>query len=191
MNVPIDITGVRLYTNRLILRPWIMEDLNDFYEYASVDGVGQMAGWQPHKDLDKSRQILTIFIEGRKTFALELNGKCIGSLGIEEYDEQKFPEFADLKVREIGFVLSKAYWGQGLMPEAVREVQRWLFEDIGLDMITCGYFAWNQQSARVQQKCGFLPYKTIQFETRCGTTEETIEGTLTRDAWQKRVASHK
>lgn len=44
MNKHIDITDVVLKTNRLTLRPFHQEDLEDFYQYASVDGVGQMAG---------------------------------------------------------------------------------------------------------------------------------------------------
>ena len=46
----IDIGGVVLKTPRLVLRPWRMSDLADFYAYASVDGVGQMAGWKPHEN---------------------------------------------------------------------------------------------------------------------------------------------
>ena len=44
MNAQIDISGIVLHTERLILRPWRQEDLEDFYEYAKVDGVGQLAG---------------------------------------------------------------------------------------------------------------------------------------------------
>lgn len=66
-----------------------------------------------------------MFIGHKKTFALEYQGKVIGSLGIEQYNEDHFPEFADKKCREIGYVLSKEYWGQGLMPEAVKEVIRY------------------------------------------------------------------
>ncbi len=44
MNKGIDITGVMLTSERLTLRPWRESDLSDFYEYANVDGVGQMAG---------------------------------------------------------------------------------------------------------------------------------------------------
>ena len=47
MIAPIDITGVRLETERLILRPWTMDDLEDFFAYASIEGLGQMAGWLP------------------------------------------------------------------------------------------------------------------------------------------------
>ena len=46
MDVKIDITGIVLQTPRLILREWRESDLNDLYEYASVDGVGEMAGWK-------------------------------------------------------------------------------------------------------------------------------------------------
>ena len=48
MNKQIDITNVVLKTNHLTLRPFRDSDLQDLYEYAKVDGVGQMAGWAPH-----------------------------------------------------------------------------------------------------------------------------------------------
>ena len=47
MNARIDITNVTLKTKRLTLRPWQEEDLQDLYDYARVEGVGQMAGWNP------------------------------------------------------------------------------------------------------------------------------------------------
>lgn len=183
MNCEIDLTGVVLKTERLILRPWREEDLEDFYEYARVDGVGQMAGWVPHRDIEESRSILKRFVEGKKTFALVLDGKAIGSLGVEEYKEENHPELADKKCREIGFVLSKDYWGRGLMPEAVREVVRYLFENVGLDVILCGHFAWNRQSARAQEKCGFRFYRTGKYETHYGTVEDEVENILTREEW--------
>lgn len=184
MNIPIDITQVTLKTDRLVLRPWKLSDIDDFYEYASVDGVGQMAGWTPHKNIEESRAILEKFISGKKVFALEHEGKVIGSLGIERYNEDKFPEFAELKCREIGYVLSKDYWGRGLMPEAVGEVIRYLFENLGLDAIFCGHFLKNAQSARVQEKCGFKYYSTIDYQTRMGTVEETEVNILYRKDWE-------
>ena len=92
MNASIDISGIELRTERLLLRNWRKEDLEDFYEYARVDGVGQMAGWLPHESKETTQMILDSFISGKKTFALELDGKVIGSLGIELYNEDAFPE---------------------------------------------------------------------------------------------------
>ena len=184
MNAQIDITGIVLITKRLILRPWKQKDLDDFYEYASVDGVGQMAGWLPHESKEKTQTILDSFISGKKTFALELDGKVIGSLGIELYKEEEFPELDKLQGRSIGYVLSKAYWGQGLMPEAVQAVQKYLFEDVGFDFLVVSHYVWNGQSRRVIQKSGFRYLKTIQLNTRYGTTEDTLVYILKKEDWK-------
>ena len=171
MNKQIDITGVVLTTDRLTLRPWRESDLNDFYEYASVDGVGQMAGWNPHRNIEETRMILESFIQHKKTFVLEHNGKAIGSLGIEKYKECDYPELDALQGREIGYVLSKAYWGHGLMPEAVKAVLNWLFDCENLDFVIVGHFEWNSRSRRVIEKCGFRYIKNSLHATRYDTVE--------------------
>jgi len=175
MNKPIDVTGVVLTTDRLTLRPWRKSDLSDFYEYAHEDGVGQMAGWNPHRDIEESRMILSLFIHGKHVFALEYQGKVIGSLGIEEYKEENYPELDVLQGREIGYVLSKAYWGQGLMPEAVQAVIDWLFHEERLDFIIVSHFDRNTQSKRVIEKCGFRFIKNSEFETQCNTVESSMD----------------
>ena len=85
INANVDLTGVVLETDRLLLREWNEADLADLFEYAKVDGVGQMAGWNPHTSIQESKTILEMFIQGKMTFALELkeNHKVIGSLGLE------------------------------------------------------------------------------------------------------------
>lgn len=186
MNAQIDISAVTLQTSRLTLRPWREGDLQDLYAYAHVDGVGQMAGWTPHKDLEESRRILNLFIEGKRTFALEYGGKVIGSLGIEEYQQEHYPELAELSGREMGYVLSKAYWGQGLMPEAVQGVIAYLFGTVKLDFLLVGHFDWNRQSARVIEKCGFRYIKTVPYETRYGTVETSVESILYRTDYMEK-----
>ena len=174
MIAPVDITGVCLETPRLLVRPWKEADLQDFYEYASVDGVGQMAGWAPHKSLEESRSILKLFIEGRKTFAVvdRKTQKVIGSIGLEERDA---PGELPCQGRELGYVLAKPYWGQGLMPEAVKEVIHYCFAVLHWDWLTCAHFVSNEQSRRVIEKCGFTYLSDILFETRIGMVEPTKE----------------
>ena len=173
MNAPVDITNVVLKTDRLILRPWRESDLNDFYTYARVDGVGQMAGWLPHKTIDESRTVLDMFIRDKKVFAIELKetGKVIGSFGIEEPDPD--PE-QELLGRELGYVLHKSYWGQGLMPEAANRVISWCFEELKLDYLTCSHFDWNMQSSRVIEKTGFRYWGTSPFTTQYGKVETSL-----------------
>ena len=182
MNANFKINGIVIETERLILRPFKQSDLDDFFEYTSVEGVGEMAGWKHHENKEKSQSILDLFINEDKTFAIVLkeNNTVIGSLGVEEYGmEQALSEFFDYKGREIGYVLSKDYWGKGLMPEAVKAVIDYLFNVINLDFLTCGYYEFNSQSKKVQEKCGFKPYRKLMMETRLGTTEQGILNLLT------------
>ncbi len=177
MNAEFKINGKVIETERLILRAFIKEDLDDFYEYASVEGVGEMAGWRHHKNREESQKILDSFITNDKVFAICLkeNNKVIGSLGVEKYGmEEKLTEFYPYYGREIGYVLSKAYWGKGIMPEAVNAVISYLFKEINLDFLTCGYYIFNNQSKRVQEKCGFKPYRKLVMDTQMNTKEEGV-----------------
>ena len=177
MNADFEINGLVIETERLILRKFEAGDLRDFYEYASVPGVGEMAGWSHHESVEESQKILTVFIEENKTFAIVLkeSGRVIGSLGVEKYGmEEVLTEFYGYKGREIGYVLGKNYWGKGLMPEAVKAVIDHLFGVLDFDFLLCGHFDFNGQSKRVQEKCGFKPYRRLVMDTRMGTKEAGV-----------------
>lgn len=45
---------------------------------------------------------------------------------------------------------------------------------MNLDFLTCGYYLFNNQSKRVQEKSGFRPYRKLMMQTRMGTEEEGI-----------------
>ena len=176
----IDITGVRLETERLILRPWSWDDLEDFFAYASIEGLGQMAGWLPHKTIEESRTILDLFIREKKVFAVVLKetGRVIGSLGIEEPDPD--PEETKLG-RELGFVLHKDHWGGGLAPEAVDIIKSWCFDTLHYDYLTCSHFDWNNRSRRVIEKSGFRYFSTSPFTTQYGKVETSLNYIQYRD----------
>ena len=161
MNIPIDLQHTTLYTDRLILRPWTWDDLDDLYAYASVDGVGQMAGWKPHRSREESREILAKFLAEGCIFAIEhaADRRVIGSFGIHSAPWEKLsPEenpYPHLRSCSIGYVLAKPYWGQGLMPEAVRRVLQYLFEEQTADLVFISHYDFNHRSRRVIEKCGF------------------------------------
>lgn len=171
MNAQFDISGIVIETPRLLLREFCDSDLSDLFEYASNPDVGPRAGWNPHPNKEESLRILHRFITGKKTFAIvyKENNKVIGSLGVEFYDlEDKLTEFNSYNGRSIGYVLSKDYWGQGLMPEAVKAVIDYLFNQLNYDFLLSGHFDFNDRSRRVQEKCGFIPYRKIVFDTSMG-----------------------
>ena len=176
MNVSFGIDGRILETERLILRPFRDEDIDDFYAYASIPGVGERAGWHHHRDREESQRILTFFMNDDKDWAVSLreNGRVIGSLGVDEYDTALIPELSPYKGRAIGYVLGKDYWGHGLATEAVRAVTQYLFKESGLEFLTLTYYDFNTQSKRVAEKCGFRPYRKVTVSTLMETRENGV-----------------
>jgi len=141
-----------LETKRLILRPWKLEDLEDFYEYAKEAEVGPSAGWKPHENKEYTLVILKSFIEKDEVWAIvnKENGKVVGSLGNHVDSKRR-----GVTSRMIGYVLSKDYWGQGLMVEAVIKVLEYLFTEENVDVISCYHYPFNLRSKRVIEKSGF------------------------------------
>ena len=177
MNAEFKIGELVIETERLILRKFRQSDLHDLNEYASVLGVGEMAGWKHHETIEETQEILDMFIKEDKTFAVvsKKKNKAIGSLSVEKYGlEDKLTEFNGYYGREIGYVLSKDDWGKGMMTEAVKAVIDYLFNDLNLDFLVCGYYDCNNQSKRVQEKCGFKPYRKLIMDTQMGTKEPGV-----------------
>ncbi len=172
MNAPVDISHVRIETERLTLRGWLQKDLEDLLEYSRIPEVGQMAGWPALQTLEQAQEVLGYFIREPYTFALEhrATGKVIGSLCVDWLDPD--PELPNANVMIFGYDLHKDFWGQGLMPEAVEAAIPYCFETLKADYIRIGVYTWNRQSIRVAEKCGFRYWKTWEVSLKDGRTEE-------------------
>lgn len=144
-----------LETERLILRPWKETDAEMLYEYAKHPEVGPSAGWPVHTSVEHSREIIRTVLSEPETYAVVLKetGQPVGSIGLMIGAESNLRIAAD--EGEIGYWIGVPYWGRGLIPEAVRELMRYGFEDLDLKTLWCGYFEGNEKSRRVQEKCGF------------------------------------
>lgn len=175
-----------LETERLVLRRWEDSDAGDLYEYAKDPDVGPIAGWPPHQSIDESRGVIRNVFNGQEAYAicLKTDGKAIGAI------ELKLNGHTDMTDRddecELGYWLGKPFWGQGIMPEAVREILRHAFEDIGMTTVWVGYYEGNSKSKRVQEKSGFrYRWKSegvdvpLMHEKRTGHVSS-----MTKDQWQ-------
>lgn len=149
-----------LTTERLILRPWEESDAESLYEYAKDPQVGPIAGWPPHISVEDSREIIKSVLAVDETYAIckRQDNRAIGSIGLMRGEQSNLDISED--EGEIGYWIGVPFWGQGYVPEAVRELIRHGFEDLKLKRIWCGYFEGNDKSKRVQEKCGFRYHHT-------------------------------
>ncbi len=173
-----------LQTKRLILRPWCEEDAEDLYTYASDPEVGPPAGWPPHTSVEMSREIIRTALSAPETYAVCRNadGNPIGSIGLHRNDlAEQDDEY------ELGYWIGKPFWGQGLIPEASREILRYAFEDLGMARIWCGHYDGNVKSRRVMEKLGFVYHHTTEgLEVRQMNEIRTGHVMLiTRETWDK------
>lgn len=147
-------------TARLILRPWKESDAENLYKYAKDPNVGPIAGWRPHASVENSLEIIKYVLSAKETYAvcLKNDNKAIGSIGllVGSSSNLALPKTEG----EIGYWIGVPFWGQGLIPEAVRTIISYGFDDLKLEKIWCGYFEGNIKSKRVQEKCGFTYHHT-------------------------------
>lgn len=150
-----------LKTERLILRPWTEDDAKSLFKYASCPDVGPIAGWSPHQSIEESLNVIRNVLNGKECYAicLKTDNIAIGAV------ELKLNGHTDMTDRddecELGYWLGKPLWGQGIMPEAAKELIRHGFENLHMKKIWCGYFDGNTKSKRVQEKLGFSYHHTV------------------------------
>lgn len=147
-------------TERLILRPWEEADAESLYEYAKDSRIGPIAGWPVHTSVENSLEIIKNVLSAPETYAvcLKSDNRAIGSIGLIP-PMQSHTEAAEDEV-EVGYWIGVPFWGNGYIPEAVREMQRHAFEDLGYNAMWCGYYDGNEKSKRCQEKCGFKYHHT-------------------------------
>ncbi len=151
----------RLETERLVLRPWTEDDAPSLYRYACDPAVGPVAGWPPHTSVENSREVIRTILSAPETYAvvLKATGEPVGSVGIMFGDGVHSATMEEGDA-EIGYWIGVPYWGQGLIPEAVRCLLHRCFEELGVPAVWCGYYDGNTKSRRVMEKCGFVFHHT-------------------------------
>ena len=144
-----------LETKRLVLRPWRESDAETLFKYASDPEVGPRAGWQPHKSVEESLDIIRNVFCGEGMWAVELKetSEVIGCVGYLPASASNLEIGEDQC--EVGYWIAKTYWDKGICTEAMRAVVDYCFNVKGFSVLWGDYFPENPASGRVMEKCGF------------------------------------
>jgi|GEM_PF-627020 len=142
-------------TKRLILRPFAETDAKAVFDnWASDPDVVRYLTWHVHPSLEFTKEILSIWeaqYENSKvynwTIHLKHANQAVGGITVVSMSEAA-------SSCEIGYCLSKAYWGEGVMSEALKAIVKYLFEVVGFERITAKYDERNVASGKVMMKSG-------------------------------------
>lgn len=178
----------RFETERLILRPWEEKDAEELYRYAKDEKVGPISGWPVHTSVENSREIIEDVLSKEGTYAVVLKETKlpVGSIGLM-FGKDSNIDISEMEA-EVGYWIGVPYWGQGLIPEAVRELMRYAFEELHMEKLWCGYFEGNKKSCRVQEKCGFIYHHTkenVYLKLMDDIRTEHIITCITKNQWDE------
>ncbi len=175
-----------LFSRRLTLRQFTVDDAQAMYDtWASDADVTKYLFWDVHPNVDATRILLGVWVEQYKmdgcyNWAIEYRGALIGNISVVTTSVRD--EYA-----EIGYCVGRAYWGQGIMTEALARVLRFLFEEVGLHRIYLKHDEQNGASGRVMVKNGMVYEGTLrkQHRRRDGTWADLPLYGILREEWER------
>ena len=148
-----------LETERLILRPLTMDDLDAVYKWASDPRVNKYMIYPLYKSKDDGVEWLnTLYEDDDKKdfgFVLKETGELIGSGGIYYH--------SDIDVWSIGYNLSYDYWNRGLVTEAMTKIIEWARQSFTVHVVAATFAIGNIGSQRVMEKLGMTFYEDTEY----------------------------
>ena len=173
---------------RLILRQFRPSDAQDmFNNWCNSPAVCKYLSWDPHRELETTRKVLSGWVEAYQdntvyhwVIELKENNQAIGSIGALNVSEKHLECF-------LGYCIGEAFWGQGLMTEAVARVITFLFEEVGLHRIEARHLTKNPASGRVMEKCGMVWEGTLRRNRlmKDGTYGDMNIWAILREDWER------
>lgn len=173
-----------LKTDRLELCEITRGDVGWYFEHFSVPEIVTGQGFPPPKDLDAAREELDEYIVGLfekglgYRWGIRLKGQpdIIGSIGFYAWQR-------DEKKAKMGYDLRPAYWGKGIMREALERTVRFGFEDMGLNRIEVTIMGTNPRSIALITKLGFTREGVLREYSKLGGeyVDEHVFSMLRRD----------
>ncbi len=137
---------------RLLLRKSSIVDAHDIYRnYATDEVVTQYLPWNPHADIYVTRRFLQECNESWR------DGTDY-SYSVVHKAEQQVIGMISLRPAahsvEVGYVLAREYWGQGLTTEALVALSDWCLDQPEIWRVEAYCDIQNKASARVMAKAG-------------------------------------
>lgn len=140
-------TGVRIETERLVLRPMQPGDATAVFDIFSIPEVTRYYEIDALVEFSQAVHLTEHFIANGR-FAILMSGRMIGSCGL-------FAVHQEYRSASLGYDLSSDFRGRGIMHEALVALLQYGFSSLGLNRINALVYPENRASIRVLEKLGF------------------------------------
>ena len=142
--------GPTYESERLVLRAMELRDASDMFEYTSDPEVTKFITVDTQTDIEETKNGIAMYFLsapiGKYALELKSTGKMIGAIDLRIDKESRSAE--------IGYVLNRAYQGQGYMTEAGKTILKIAFEILDLNLVFSRHNIDNPASGKVMQRLG-------------------------------------
>ena len=170
---------VELWTDRLILRRYTMEDAEPLYHRLGSDpAMSQYSGWNPYATPEMAQETVRRFIDSYEeehsySWVMDVADVLVGTIGAYDY---KYDSAGKCDQIEVGYSVVQAWQGRGLATAALTKVLEYLTENEGINCVTAWCAADNIGSRRVLEKSGM---QLVHTEKDCLAVEGKTYDKLT------------
>ena len=173
-----------LYTSRVCIRNYRMEDFEDTYEMVSNPNIALNDGYKTEDDKEHFQKVFKTYCDSTELLAVELlsEHKVIGGISLRPNSTRYVPCF------DIGYNINEDYWKQGYGYEATYAVINFLFRKLNIEMMTCSHFENNHASQALIKKLGFQYEGYLRnsfYHTAFGPMDLMVYS-QTKDEWIER-----
>jgi ribosomal-protein-alanine N-acetyltransferase len=166
---------LRVETERLVLRPLSLDDLDDIARFYADEEVMRYIGGGGGIDRERTRVSLERMIEnyeaegwGQLGVVRKEDGAFMGRCGLLVWDTATWTATQVARSKgpvaiEVGYLFGQEYWGEGYATEAAIAVRDWAFANLGLKRLIALIYAENARSAGVARKLGMEPEDEIEI----------------------------
>lgn len=154
----LNFTGTQtIQTERLTLRRFETGDAEAMYRnWAFDEAVTKYMHWNAHKNVDETSHILSSWVDDyldaltyNWAIVLKELGEPVGSISLLNLNTVH-------SKAEAGYCMGKAWWGRGIMTEALKAVIAYGFDVVGLNRVEAVHQSENIGSGMVMQKAGMV-----------------------------------
>jgi len=137
-----------------VVRPWRLADLGSLVQHANdVEVARYLAPRFPSpytvEDGKAWLELTETFDDPLESLAIVVEGEACGAIGVER------GVGLEARTGEVGYWLSREYWGRGLVSAALRAVTQFAFSERSFERLQAQVFRENEASGRVLEKVGY------------------------------------
>ena len=147
-----------IYTQRLVLRPPVLSDIEGLWPHVTDSRLTRFLAWEPHTERDQTRIMIQSLIDAQAVgrgfhWIVELAGQVVGLGSL--IDVRRQHRCWTINRAELAYWIGAEFQQKGIATEASRAIVEFAFNHLGLNKVVLYHASDNLASGVIPLRLGF------------------------------------